>query len=119
MRDLWQSHEASNYSFIYQIDCFCPPESLKPYRIIVSNGVIVSAVSLDGKTEIEQSFLSSLQTIPQLFNLIARAIANDAYKLEVNYDPTYGYPNKIFVNYKRNIADDDAWYKIWDLQFSK
>lgn len=119
MRQLWESKNIHDYTFAYQINCFCPPETLKPFRIVVKNDSVVEAVSIDGTVQIPTDFLPRWETIPKLFEKIEQAIKEDAYNYRVEYDQTYGYPQYFDVHWEKKIPDSYGTYKVWELKVSQ
>jgi hypothetical protein len=56
------------------------------------------------------------ETINDLFNIIDAAKAQDAYKLEYEFDKTLGYPTRIEIDYLGNAVDDEISYQIDSLK---
>jgi hypothetical protein len=112
MKQLWHTNKFVNYEMIYEVDCFCPPEALRPFRVQVKNGKVVKAISVDGTVEIPENFLLNWKTIPALFDHIMRAILEPAHKFTVTYHPVYGYPTYFDVHWDKNIPDSYGTYKV-------
>jgi hypothetical protein len=51
-------------------------------------------------------------TIPTLFDYIQDAISKKAERFSVIYNEVYGYPEKIDLDYRKGVADDEFNYTI-------
>lgn len=84
--------------------------------IEVRNGVTTSITYADSGQPADAELFKKYNTIPKLFNVIRDAIARKAYNLTVKYDPTLGYPTQINIDYDSQIADDEVFLTIENLQ---
>ena len=50
--------------------------------------------------------------IEGLFALIQNAITQNAARIEVSYDETYGYPAELFIDYDERMADEEDRFTI-------
>ena len=50
--------------------------------------------------------------IEGLFALIREAITQNASRIEVTFDETYGYPSELFIDYDERMADEEASFRI-------
>lgn len=104
-RTLWDSKNVSSYSYVLELQCFCAPASqLSPVLVTVQNGAVVSLQYWDedpaDRTPAPASVFGAYDTVEDLFYFIADAISRDADVLQVGYDPTYGFPNTVNVDYE-------------------
>jgi rhodanese-related sulfurtransferase len=71
---------------------------------------ILSAIDTQGvdvlQQEIEQGFVPTAYSILGLFDKIQEAIDTNASSLEVVYNPEWGYPEEINVDYMQMVVDD-------------
>ena len=112
-RSLWESQTIHHYSFNLKIGCNCPWYDLMPLTVEVQNGEIVSMVASNGEdiTPYLDTFRSH-GTIENLFNRVDSATSVCMYKLEVQYDATYGFPTSIIIDPYRMITDDAIGYYV-------
>lgn len=106
-RERWRSRNVDSYSWVYQRgSCECLPEWTRPLYVEV-NGA--SVIVLDDATRQPPTYLalSTPPTVDYLFDVIAAAIAQDAYRLHVEYDPVYGHPRVVDVDYHEQYVDDE------------
>jgi hypothetical protein len=106
-RQRWESARLQDYEFDYQLLCFCAVEATEQVHIVV-RGDQVSAVTRarDGLPAINE--FGRWPTVPDLFDGVEQMIERKADRLEVTYDPTYGYPRSIVVDLDRMAADDES-----------
>ncbi|WP_341525340.1 DUF6174 domain-containing protein [Nostoc sp. UHCC 0302] len=115
-RRLWNRQNISNYRYTFQRNCNCLPKATAPVVIEVRNGVTTSITYADSGQPADIELFRKYNTIPKLFNIIKDAIARKAYNLTVKYDPTLGYPTQINIDYDSQIADDEVFLTIENLQ---
>jgi hypothetical protein len=117
-RALWQAHGGAWYTFRLSRECFCVLAG-RQIELSVENGSVVWAQFVDSKSPVENAWFAYLQTVPDLFDLIDDAITRKAASLAVTYDPIYGYPTKISVDYSATVADDEETYTASDLSLGQ
>jgi len=95
-----------DYEFDFQRTCFCLPEATQRVHIIVRQDVIVSVV----RTSDGQPATSSYTVWPrvdELFLDVQRRLEQHIDRLDVSYDPTFGYPRSIVADIALMMADDE------------
>ncbi len=102
--EIWLSHGITNYSVDQQVICFCLfGDSL--FTVYVENDSIVSV--MNKATHQPVANVSGFYTINGLFELVDQARDDGAVLLKVNYNKTYGFPEKINIDYSKMNADDE------------
>lgn len=96
----------SSYSFLYLRSCECLEASAGPFRIVVSNGDVVSATNSEG-VAVPGEVLAELPTIEAIFDRIDEAYERPADSIEVEFDPAMGYPAEVNIDYSTAIADEE------------
>jgi len=114
---LWAAHGGASYSFKLSRGCFCVLSS-RPITITVENGSVVWAEYADSKAPVEAAWLSYLQTVPDLFDVIDDAITRKAASLSASYDRFYGFPTRIAIDYSATTADDELAFTASDFSLS-
>ena len=113
-KDLWFSLNIENYEMIQQISCFCfPYEFNLPKSIKVENDEIVL---IDGKDPKETVGYESFFSINSLFYFIESKLKENPEIYEVNYNKEYGYPESIYFDMSKMIADEEIGYYISDFK---
>ena len=97
------------YRYQIQYSCFCPPEAMGPFTVLVRNGT--EATSEEAVPE-----FVTLPTIEELFVIIEEAYAQDASTVEVTYEERLGYPLAIFIDYDEMMADEEYRTTVVDLE---
>jgi hypothetical protein len=113
-KDLWYSLNIENYEMIQQISCFCfPYEFNLPKSIKVENDEIVL---IDGKDPKETVGYESFYSINSLFYFIESKLKENPEIYEINYNKEYGYPESIYFDMSKMIADEEIGYYISDFK---
>ena len=113
-KDLWYSLNIENYEMIQQISCFCfPYEFNLPKSIKVENDEIVL---IDGKDPKETVGYESFYSINSLFYFIESKLKENPEIYEINYNKEYGYPESIYFDMSKMIADEEIGYYISGLK---
>lgn len=91
-RQVWQSNNAKNYSFVSSHSCFCTPNFALPLRVTVVNNAVASIV-VDASGQAVP--LNYRPTIDGLFDFIDEEERSRPALLDVTYHATLGYPTRI------------------------
>lgn len=86
-----------------------------PAVVTVENGVITSRRYQSGDP-VPPEYADSFPSVDGFFGIIEDAWHRDAARLDVTYDPTYGFPATIAIDYDRLLADDEVIWRASDLQ---
>lgn len=109
----WSRSGVQDYQVVVQRLCFCG--YTRPQRITVRFGNVVSNV--DAETGQPVVVLMNLMPdVPGLFALIREAIEQNAHRLDVSYDATYGFPTFIDIDYIKNAVDDELQIRTSEFQ---
>ena len=112
-QEKWQDANISHYSYELTISCFCVFSPDMPLVIEVQNGEAVSMTYKSGK-EIDAANMELFQrydTIDKVFAELEKA-QNEAERVEVTYDETYGFPTQITIDHAEMAADDELYLSI-------
>jgi hypothetical protein len=114
---LWESQDIQHYRFNFKIGCNCPWYDMMPLKVEVKNGEIVSMVASNAGDI--TPYLDTFRphgTIERLFDTVDSAISKRVYKLEVQYDATYGFPASTMIDPSKLIMDDSTGYYVTDFE---
>jgi len=109
-RALWVQKNVSSYRYELRQICFCHDSGV-PYEIRVQDGAIVEVKNKTTGEVIDSSHFGAYLTIEGLFNKIQDAVDRDAYKLEVSYDPAYGFPASASIDYIEHAVDEEYGFR--------
>jgi hypothetical protein len=109
-KTLWSQQKINDYQITTKLSCFC----IMTYDIInvVDNGQLTTAFYLNSGATVPADKFQYQKSIQNYFDLIQQAINNEAFSIDVSYDPTYGFPTNIAIDYDQNIADDEVSYQL-------
>ncbi len=112
-REKWRTANISHYRFELSVGCFCPFGQQMPLTIEVQNGQVVSMAYNDGSIvpENERKSFEQYETIDALFDYTASVIGK-ADEIKINYNPTYGFPSNVQIDFIKNALDDELWLSV-------
>jgi hypothetical protein len=108
-REKWQDTNISHYRFNLFVGCFCVFTEDMPLAIEVKDGEVVSMEYQSGN-EIDASsheLFDKYATIDRIFSELETNISTEADEVVVKYDPTYGFPTEINVDFIKDAIDDE------------
>jgi hypothetical protein len=105
----WQQAGLVSYRYTLRRVCFCLPEG--PMQITVQGGVVSSIVDTISGLPVNPSWLGQLGTIDSLLTLAEQA-ERTAAVMSAHYDPTWGYPTDLYIDWLAAVADDETSYQI-------
>ena len=104
-----------DYEFDFRRSCFCTPESTERVHIVVRNDVVTSVLrTRDGQPA--STTMGAWPRVNELFEDVQRRLEEGAERLEVSYDPTYGYPRSIVADVILMAVDDEYALTAENLQ---
>lgn len=111
----WQAYGIDTYRVTETRACECSP----PFRwtAFVRNGKVVD-VEVDPVTGMDPENVHRLAmnyawTVEDAFDLIDRA--QDADRVSIGYDPRYGFPSAIAIDWNLGMADEETYQNMSDL----
>ncbi len=110
-QERWEHSSIADYSYTGAWTCFCPEEYRADTQVTVDGGKVTtvsSAAPNVGTIPAPERFVP----IEGLFALIQNAITQNAARIEVSYDETYGYPAELFIDYDERMADEEDRFTI-------
>ncbi|MCI5144479.1 MAG: hypothetical protein D3923_02895 [Candidatus Electrothrix sp. AR3] len=112
-RALWESSHLSTYTYTYTYtnkrECLCTP--VEDLLITVNNGQVTSNADTSPAPEIS----NQLMTVEELFQVIEQAISDQVDRLDVIYNPTLGYPERITIDVDERMVDEELIHIVKDL----
>ena len=112
----WQDANITHYRFQLSVGCFCLFRSQMPMTVEVKDGEVVSTVDVNGEAfpldDPMSEFVLKYTTIDRIFSELDSDSVREADKLTVSYDPTYGFPAEVAIDYIELAADDELYLTI-------
>lgn len=96
---LWQRKGPASYVYIVQTSCFCG--DIEPVRVVVTDGVVTSALGTESGT------VQPAKTMTDLLKDVVREAGQDDATFTTEYDPTLGYLKRLEVDQDSQTADDE------------
>lgn len=107
----WRAAAVSDYVYAYRKYCECnkdiPPETFVTVADNKITRVYHLHVDSDREVPAREGSLGDYWTIDDLFAKLQSALSGDA-EVQVEYDPTYGYPTRLYIDYRADFAGDET-----------
>ncbi len=110
----WANANVDSYSITVSRICFCPVQ--EAIVKTVTNGTVTNAFYTPSGTVLDPAGYARSFTIEDYFGSIQTGIDEDYEVLDVEYDPTYGFPKKIVVDHGPEVVDEEYTLYIRDFQ---
>ena len=111
-KEKWENASILDYSFVFQVSCYCTEEYTSPKAVSVRDGNILTVNDLAYSEEIHRGIFS----INDLFKEIEKASNQNVAVLETTYDSFYGFPTTLYIDRDERIADEEMRYSISDFK---
>ncbi|MCK5901538.1 MAG: hypothetical protein KAG28_00190 [Cocleimonas sp.] len=115
----WKKQGISHYHYTFQRSCHCLPDYTRSVVNEVKNNQVVKAYFKDDQKPLMKELKDNQQTIDYFFKQIQEAINRKAALITVKYNKQYGYPESIYVDYDKGIADEELNLYAKDFQPQK
>lgn len=112
-RAKWLATDFPSYTYTLERICECVPEMTGPVVIEVRDRQVDQRRYLSGAA-VDPQFFDLFTTVPGLFDLIDDAINRPAAAIAVRYNPAYGYPESIQIDWVAGAVDDEVSYRVSD-----
>lgn len=114
-RALWERVGPESYRYVYEPRCECPPTIARATWLTVQEGVVVDAYYLDGAEPVNTG-PQVYGTVDSLFARVQRAYDQHAAEVRVQYDPQFGYPVDVWIDWRRDVADEENGFGASSLE---
>jgi len=105
--DRFQASAPLSYSYTVRVTCDCTSDVTRPVTVWVDRGSIEFLLYEDTGRPVPLSYASSFPSVEQLFDAIQNGIDQRADVVDVDYDPTYGYPTSVYIDYDRRTSGEE------------
>ncbi len=107
-RAAWAARGKSSYTIDQQGDCgYCAPIFYEKVRITVQNNQITNVINLKDNQPVPSTLWQMFSTVEELFQTVEAFETRNPFKSSVAYDPQYGYPTVVSVDYSEEVADEE------------
>lgn len=108
---LWRAKKPVRYGFTLRRSCFCPPESLGPFRVTVRDGVSTVVRADDDQPVSDETVPGSVEA---LFAVARRYGPGSGAAVTARYDTRYGFPELLAVDPIPAAVDDEFSWSVSD-----
>ena len=112
----WQDANVDHYRFELSVSCFCLFRSQMPLTVEVQDGEVVSMMDVNGDAFPMDDPMSELvlkhATIDRVFSELNSDSVQEADHLTISFDPAYGFPNEVAIDYIERAADDELYLSL-------
>ncbi|GAB5520816.1 MAG: hypothetical protein RhofKO_30670 [Rhodothermales bacterium] len=121
----WDNAAPSDYEFDLAIGCFCAYWQ-GPATVVVRADTVHALLDATTGEVLQDDFSNGpvlerlggdVPTIDDLFTIVKDALRESADDLDVDYDPTYGYPTSISIDYLEDAVDDEVGYTVTNVRW--
>jgi hypothetical protein len=113
-QEKWENANVSHYRYHLSITCFCIFSQDMPLIVEVQDGEVVSMEFQSGN-EIDpesRKLFEKYATIDRLFAELEANLNGAADEVIVQYDPTYGFPTEVTLDFVKEAADDELYLSL-------
>jgi hypothetical protein len=104
---VWAAADIDSYRYTLQRDCECLP-SMGGGRFVVTvvDGEVSRAEWSHSGEPVDDQVLGRLETVDEMFVMIAAAMEADAFRIDVEYDAQLGYPRRVDISELEGVTDN-------------
>lgn len=114
-REKWEGQNFNHYRFTVVVTCFCPFAGAEVTYEVQNGQIVDQAVQAHPDRQFDpdqiSEFYQDYNTIEKVFNYVERA-SNEADETTIEYDPTYGFPIDISVDWIKEAVDDEFYLTL-------
>lgn len=110
-RARWEAAGLDDYAITVGRSCFCDRASVGRAVVTVRDGAVTSAVWVDSGEPVPERFRDLFPGVDGLFALLADARAEGAEDIVVTFDPRFGSPTEIRLDFIVAAVDDEIFYE--------
>jgi hypothetical protein len=113
----WERTRPAAYTVTVARLCYCLIEVVGPAIVSVRDGVVESRTYVANGAAVSPAYAEYFPTIDGLFEVIEDARRQRADAIDVTYDPAFGFPTVISIDYIRAAADDEIAYRATSFEW--
>jgi hypothetical protein len=104
----WQTSDVTHYQYDLSVVCFCAFSQRMPLTIEIQDKKVISMVYNDGTilSDSEKEIFKQYRSIDAIFDFTQESM-NKADEIHVEYDPDYGFPKSVQIDFVKNAVDDE------------
>ena len=111
-RQRWALKHPLSYDIVVRRLCECTTDVTNAVLVSVREGSVTSRTYVSTGAQVSAQYASLFPAVEGIFLIVDDALTRNAYKLDVTYDATYGFPVSIDVDYVHQVADDELTVQL-------
>jgi uncharacterized protein DUF6174 len=112
----WERARPAAYTITVARWCECTQEMSGPVVVSVRDGIVESRTYVASAAAVTPPYADLFPSIDGLFERIDDARRRRAASVDVTYDPVFGFPTVISIDYDRVMVDDELTYRATDFR---
>jgi hypothetical protein len=114
-RGKWEGQNFDHYRFTVVVTCFCIFAGAEVTYEVQNGQILNQTVQPHPDRQIDPAeinqYYQEYNTIEKVFNFLEQA-TDEADEVTVEYDPIYGYPIEITIDYAKEAIDDELYLTL-------
>ncbi len=114
-QEKWEGQNINHYRFTVAVSCFCPFANVEVTYEVQNGQVVSQSVHSSPDNPVDEAqvsdFYQSYNTIEKVFDYVDEAV-KEADEITIDYDPTYGFPTNISVDWIKLAIDDEMYLTL-------
>ncbi len=111
-RQKWAARRIDDYRLTLSRFCFCAPEGAGLVVVRVLAGEPVEWLYFLSGDPVAPQWQAMFPTVDGLFDFLEDAIDRGAEEIDVTFDPDFGLPTTIRIDYRLDMADEEIGYEV-------
>lgn len=111
-RAKWEAQNLQDYSYTGRAVCIFCDYSGRDVNVVVRSGAVVSATDVATG---DPADVQRWSPIPQLFDDLEKLLADETFRVAVEYDAVLGYPRMVDISCRKEIPDCGSRLTITNL----
>jgi len=111
-RQIWEARRPGTYTMELERQCFCAPDARGPVKVVVEGVRVTARTYSDSGDPVPEVYAALFPTVDGLFDILEEAIERSAERIDVVWQAESGAPSSFFIDYSRNMADEELGYGI-------
>ncbi|MFT5144428.1 MAG: hypothetical protein ACI80V_003165 [Rhodothermales bacterium] len=108
-RERWEQWGLDDYDIDLTRSCFCIGAGAM--TVLVRDDTVAAVLQQDSPWSFDQGWWQYIPTVDGLFDLAEEA-QKDAFRVDITFSQTHGYPVEISIDWIENAVDDEISYSV-------
>jgi len=111
----WDGQNIDHYRYTIAVSCFCPFAFVEMTYEVQNGQVVDQSIKTSPDNPVDEvmvnDFYQPYNTIEKVFDYVGKAV-DEADKTTVDFDPTYGFPTEVAIDWIELAADDEIYLTL-------